>query len=79
MKDSKKYIGLDVSKDFIAVAIANEGRDHPRYLGQISNNQESIRKLFKKLGEGAFVQSTSVNSVVLQVLARLILANRPAL
>ncbi|MFX4302726.1 hypothetical protein ACOJUR_10815 [Alicyclobacillus tolerans] len=64
MKDSTKYIGLDVSKDFIAVAIADEGRDHHRYFGHIPNNEESIRKLFKKLGEGAFVQSTSVKPVV---------------
>jgi hypothetical protein len=48
MKDSTKYVGLDVSKDFVtAVAIADEGRDNPRYFGQIPNNEESIRKLFK--------------------------------
>ena len=51
MKDSAKYVGLDVSKDFIAVAIADEGRDYPRYFGQIPNNEESIRKLFKTLGD----------------------------
>jgi transposase len=42
MKDSAKYVGLEVSKDFIAVAIADEGRDNPRYFGQIPNNDESI-------------------------------------
>ena len=51
MKDSTKYVGLDVSKDFIAVAIADEGRGDPRYFGQIPNTEESIRKLFKKLDE----------------------------
>lgn len=51
MKDSTKYVGLDVSKDFIAVAIADEGRSDPRYFGQIPNTEESIHKLFRKLGE----------------------------
>ncbi|GIN84805.1 IS110 family transposase [Heyndrickxia sporothermodurans] len=51
MKDIIKYVGLDVSKEKIAVAIADEGRDEPRYLGLISNTTESVRKLVKKLGE----------------------------
>ncbi len=51
MKHSTKYVSLDVSKDFIAVAIADEGRGNPRYFGQIPNNEESIRKLIKKLDE----------------------------
>ncbi|WP_420491671.1 IS110 family transposase [Neobacillus drentensis] len=46
-----KYVGLDVSKEKIAVAIADEGRDEPRYWGMIPNTPESIRKLVKKLGE----------------------------
>ncbi|WP_312475276.1 hypothetical protein [Neobacillus sp.] len=51
MKDTIKYVGLDVSKEKIAVAIADEGRDEPRYWGMIPNTAESIRKLVKKLGE----------------------------
>jgi transposase len=51
MKDTIKYVGLDVSKEKIAVAIADEGRDEPRYWGMIPNTVESIRKLVKKLGE----------------------------
>ncbi|GIN87890.1 hypothetical protein J6TS2_42760 [Heyndrickxia sporothermodurans] len=51
MKDIIKYVGLDVSKEKIAIAIADEGRDEPRYLGLISNTTESVRKLVKKLGE----------------------------
>jgi transposase len=51
MKDTIKYVGLDVSKEKIAVAIADEGRDEPRYWGMIPNTPESIRKLVKKLGE----------------------------
>src|SRR4051794_7938548 len=51
MKDTIKYVGLDVSKEKIAVANADEGRDEPRYWGMIPNTLESIRKLVKKLGE----------------------------
>ncbi len=50
MKNCKEYIGLDVSKDTIAVAIADEGRQYPRYWGSIPHKPESIRKLVKKLG-----------------------------
>jgi transposase len=49
MKDTK-YIGLDVSKEKIAVAIADEGRKEPRYFGMIPNTPEALRKLVKQLG-----------------------------
>jgi transposase len=51
MKDTTKYVGLDVSKEKIAVAIADEGREEPRYFGMISNTPEGLRKLVKKLGD----------------------------
>ncbi|ABS22293.1 hypothetical protein ACRS6Y_09890 [Bacillus cytotoxicus] len=47
MKDTTKYVGLDVSKEKIAVAIADEGREEPRYLGMIPHTPESLRKLIK--------------------------------
>jgi transposase len=50
MKDSQKFVGLDVSKDTIAVAIADSGRGEPRFHGTIQNKPENIRKLMKKLG-----------------------------
>lgn len=50
MKDTTKYVGLDVSKEKIAVAIAEEGRTEPRYFGMIPNTPEAIRKLVGKLG-----------------------------
>lgn len=56
MKDNTKYVGLDVSKDKIAVAIADEGREKPRYYGMIPNRPEAIRKLVKKLGDGENLQ-----------------------
>ncbi|PMC33658.1 IS110 family transposase [Bacillus sp. UMB0899] len=51
MKDTIKFVGLDVSKEKIAVAIAEEGREEPRYYGMIAHTPEAIRKLMKKLGE----------------------------
>ena len=50
MHDNTKFVGLDVSKEKIAVAIADQGREKPRYYGMISNTPEAIRKLVKKLG-----------------------------
>ena len=51
MKDITKFVGLDVSKEKIAVAIADQGREKPRYYGVIPNTPEAIRKLVKKLGD----------------------------
>jgi transposase len=51
MKDNTKYVGLDVSKEKIAVAIADDGREVPSYWGVILNTPEAIRKLLKQLGE----------------------------
>lgn len=51
MKDTIKYVGLDVSKENIVVAIAEEGREAPRFYGTISHTPEAVRKLVKKLGD----------------------------
>jgi transposase len=51
MKDTTKYVGLDVSKEKIAVAIADAGREAPRYWGTIPHKPEAIRKLIKQLGD----------------------------
>jgi len=50
MKNTIKYVGLDVSKEKIAVAIADEGREAPRYWGMILHKEDQILKLLKKLG-----------------------------
>ncbi|QDI90701.1 IS110 family transposase [Salicibibacter halophilus] len=50
MKDNTKFVGLDVSKERISVAIAEVGRGMPRYYGVIPNTPEAIRQLIKKLG-----------------------------
>jgi transposase len=51
MKDTTKFVGLDVSKEKIAVGIADRGREPARYWGAIENSPEALRKLMGKLGE----------------------------
>ena len=43
------YVGLDVHKAKIAVAVARAGRGEPQYLGVIENTPEAVRKLVKRL------------------------------
>lgn len=50
MYNTTKYVGLDVSKDKISVAVADEGRSKARYIGTISYTVEAIRNLIKRLG-----------------------------
>ncbi|WP_308637122.1 IS110 family RNA-guided transposase [Paenibacillus silvisoli] len=45
-----KFVGLDVSKEKISVAIADAGRDLPRYYGTIAHTPAALRKLIKELG-----------------------------
>jgi transposase len=47
---ARRFVGLDVHADTIAVAIAEEGA--VRSVGTIANREESIRRLVKKLNEG---------------------------
>ncbi|TDF99173.1 IS110 family transposase, partial [Paenibacillus piri] len=56
MKLNTKYVGLDVSKETIAVAIADEGREAPRFWGTITNTEAAVRKLMKQLGEPGQLQ-----------------------
>lgn len=50
MNVNTKYVGLDVSKEKIAVAVADWGREKPRSYGLIPHTPEAIRKLMSKLG-----------------------------
>lgn len=46
----RKYVGLDVHKATIAVAVADEGRGEVRKYGTIRNSPEAVLKLVGKLG-----------------------------
>jgi len=49
MKEFTKYVGLDVHKSTIAVAIAQAGSSEVRYFGEIPNTPEDINKVMRKL------------------------------
>ncbi|MNI21166.1 hypothetical protein D3C73_746750 [compost metagenome] len=49
MKNTIKYVGLDVSKEKIAVAIADEGREPARYHGAIAHTPDAVGRLIRKL------------------------------
>ncbi len=46
----RKYVGLDVHKATIAVAVADEGRGEARSYGTIRNTPEAVAQLVKRLG-----------------------------
>lgn len=43
------YVGLDVHKDTIAVAMAKPGRDEPTYWGEIKHTRKAVEKLIAQL------------------------------
>ncbi|CAB3391264.1 IS110 family transposase [Kyrpidia spormannii] len=50
MKDTTKFVGLDVSKDTIAVAVAEGGRGEIRFVGTYPHTVEAVHKVVKQLG-----------------------------
>ena len=52
MKEFSKYVGLDVHKDTIAVAVAEGGGGEVRYVGEIAHTPEAITKLLRQLKRG---------------------------
>lgn len=49
MAEFSAYVGLDVDKDRIAVAVALPGREEAQYRGEIKNGSKSVRKLLRSL------------------------------
>lgn len=49
MKEFNLYVGLDVHKDTIAVAVAASGRCKPAYRGEIKHSESAVRRLVKNL------------------------------
>lgn len=57
MNDNTKYVGLDVSKEKIAIAVADgNSRESARYWGEIPHRIEDIRKLIRRLGDPGQMQ-----------------------
>lgn len=50
MNGTTRFVGLDVSKASIAVAIADSGRERARYWGSIAYAAEKVRQLMHNLG-----------------------------
>ena len=49
MFEYSAYVGLDVHKDTIAVAVASPGREEPVFRGTIRNQRSSLRRLVGNL------------------------------
>lgn len=46
-----RYVGLDVHKDSISIAVAESGQSEVRFLGKIPSDWASLHKQLKKIGE----------------------------
>ena len=57
MSDYSAYVGLDIHKDAIAVAVALPGREEPTYRGEIKNDRKSLLRLIARLSPNGEVVS----------------------
>ena len=46
--DYAMYVGMDVHKDSIAVAVAHPGRNEPEYRGEIASSTKSVKRLIEQ-------------------------------
>ena len=51
--EPQKFVGLDVHKETIAIAVADRGTSAPRSLGVIRNDLDELRKALRRLGSPA--------------------------
>jgi transposase len=51
-KSKVRYVGLDVHKDSIVIAVAEQGRSSARDVGKFPSDWESLRKQLEKLAKG---------------------------
>ncbi|NRP74748.1 hypothetical protein ILFOPFJJ_05670 [Ensifer psoraleae] len=55
MSAGRKYIGLDVHQETVAIALADEGDDREvRYFGTVANRPEALHAALKKIAQGGF-------------------------
>ena len=47
MNECSAYVGLDVHKDTIAVAVALPGREEPVYRDEVNNQRKSLLRLIR--------------------------------
>ncbi len=67
MNECSAYVGLDVHKDTIAVAVGLPGRGEPVYRGEVENQRKSVLRLIRALSPaGEVVSFTSKNSPFVQ-------------
>lgn len=52
-KHSTSYIGLDVHKDSIAIAVAEPGRAPPRFVGTVTTVPSSLTKSLRHVADKA--------------------------
>ena len=57
MVEYNAFVGLDVHKETIAVAVALPGREEPVYRGEIRNQRSSLRRLVRNLSSRGEVLS----------------------
>ena len=57
MVEFSAYVGLDVHKETIAVAVALPGRGEPVYRGEIKNQRRSVERLLRLLSPNGEVLS----------------------